>query len=262
MKRFFASAIVLVMPFGCQAVLGLGDPVIDGGDAAFDAAFERKPVTDTAPTDDAKVEAGPDNCAKPYPGAVCGLTPQCGCTSKETCDIADTSGSVHCVAAGLAPIGAPCVTTSGCRQGLTCVFGTCHELCQLAGATCQTASKGECTQVNAPGGAPIPNFKVCRVECDVRDPTACGGITGAGSGVCMVDDQGRTDCAKGGTRGEDEACTPADECAPGLVCTTSAGNNTCKRWCRVGEATDCTVGTCRSFSTKVIIRGVEHGVCA
>jgi hypothetical protein len=205
----------------------------------------------------------PDTCKRTAPSNKCGLVPQCGCTLAETCDVDDASGSVACVTAGKAVMGAPCIGTEGCAVGLTCVFGTCHAFCDNPGSACGTPKTAGCFQVKATGGAAIPNLKVCAVACDLRDATACGGTTAAGTGVCMVDDKGGTDCVKGGTRTVGQVCTPTDDCGPTLVCTLTgtATSGNCRKWCRVGT-NDCGGTTaCNGFSTKVMVGTVEYGAC-
>lgn len=204
----------------------------------------------------------PDTCKKTAPSNACGLVPQCGCTLAETCEVFDGSGGVQCVTAGLAAMGSACVATSGCARGLTCMYGTCHAYCDNPGSACTVAKTGGCEQVKNTAGAAIPNLSVCRVACELRDLTACGPSGTAGTGVCMVDAAGNTDCAKGGTRAVAQTCTPTDECGPSLVCAgTAAAGNTCKKWCRVGTA-DCggTVA-CNGFQTKIMVGTVEYGGC-
>ncbi len=226
------------------------------------ASPQTAPVT--TETDAGTQPDAPDACKRTAPSHTCGLVPQCGCTLAETCDVEDSSGNVGCVTAGKALMGAPCVATAGCAIGLSCVFGTCHAFCDNPGHACTAPKSGGCVQVQ--GGTPataVPNFSVCRVACDLRDVSACGGTTAAGTGVCQVDDNGLTDCASGGTRTAGQSCTPTDECGPGLVCalTGTATTGACKKWCRVGK-TDCGGTTvCSGFQTKVIVAGVEHGVC-
>lgn len=219
-------------------------------------------MTDAGGTPD----AAPDTCKRTAPSKKCGLVPQCGCALSETCDVEDSAGGVACVTAGKAPMGGACVATPGCALGLTCVFGTCHAFCDNPGSACAATTggvkTGACVQVKNQTGAAIPNLSVCRIDCDLRDVSACGGTTAAGTGVCMVDDKGATDCALGGTKAVNAACTN-DDCGPGLVCTTSgtATAGSCKKWCRVGT-TDCGGTTaCTGFGTKVMVSGVEHGVC-
>lgn len=215
------------------------------------------------PTSDAGSTVEP--CENITPGAACGLSPQCGCAANETCDIADLSGTVACITAGRAAMGSPCTSTAGCVRGTSCVFGTCHALCGSAGGSCSEANTGACFQVQGSNATPIPNFHVCSVKCDPREATACGGSTAAGTGVCVVGDDGTTDCQRGGTRADHQSCSATDDCGPGLVCTaiTSGGTttNTCRRWCQVGKA-DCGSGkTCSGFGTAIKIDGIEYGVC-
>jgi hypothetical protein len=210
---------------------------------------------------DAGTDGPSEVCKTTAPSNKCGLVPQCGCTLAETCDVEDGAGNVGCVVAGKAAMGHPCTTTSGCTKGLTCVFGTCHAYCATAGAKCTEPKTGDCFQVKNTSSADVPNLKVCLVACDLRDPSACGGTTAAGTGVCGVDSTGKTDCQSGGTRTVNQACTPTDECGPSLVCVGSAGASTCKKWCRVGT-NDCGGTTvCGSFSTKVMVGATEYGAC-
>lgn len=221
------------------------------------------PGETTTETDAGAEPDAPDTCKRTAPSNKCGVFPQCGCTLAETCDVADSSGNVECITAGKAAMGAPCVGTAGCSVGLTCVFGTCHAFCDKPGSACTAPKTGACTQVKATGGVVIPNLSVCRVACDLRDVNACGGTTAAGTGVCAYDDAGGTDCVTGGVRTVNQACTPADDCGPGLVCTLTgtATTGSCKKWCRVGT-NDCGGTTaCSGFQTKVVVSGVEHGVC-
>ncbi len=162
-------------------------------------------------------------------------------------------------------MGKPCASTSSCARGLTCVFGTCHAFCNDTSKACTTAGTGACLNVQNMGGTAVPNFDVCLVKCDLRDANACGGTTTAGTGACVVDDKGNTDCeSTTGTKTESQTCT-GNDCGPGLVCVsvTSGGTTTssCKKWCQVGTA-DCGAGkTCGGFGTKVIVDGKEYGAC-
>ncbi len=207
------------------------------------------------------------SCTPATPTSKCGLVPQCGCTLAETCDVADSAGNTQCVTAGTATEGKPCTTTAGCARGLTCVFGTCHELCNDTSKACTTSSGtgGACINVQTTGGGSIPGYDVCLVKCDLRDASACGGTTAAGTGACMADDKGNTDCEKTtGNQGDGQTCTGTD-CAPGLVCVsvTSGGSTSslCKKWCLVGSS-DCGTGkTCGGFATKMMVDGKEYGAC-
>jgi hypothetical protein len=216
------------------------------------------------PTGDAGKTDASDDCKKAPPSNACGVVPQCGCAATETCDVIDAKGNVGCVAAGKAPMGYPCTSTPGCKQGLLCVFGTCHAPCNNPGSACTVAGTGACLQVNATGGVAIPNLAVCLVACDPVSTTSCGGKTNAGTGVCLVGNDGTTDCQEGGSVAENGACSPQAECGPGLVCIKPAtGTDTCKRWCRVAQGkTDCGGSAdCRGFQTKIMVGSVEYGAC-
>ena len=204
----------------------------------------------------------PSNCKTTAPSNACGVVPQCGCAKSETCDVVDTKGTAKCVAFGKATMGRPCTATAGCAQGLTCVFGTCHAFCDEPGTACSQAGTGDCVQVTAQGGAAIPNLAVCMVQCAPHDPMSCGGKTNAGTGVCFVGNDGTTDCQDGGSRTENQTCSPTDDCGPGLVCITpSTGSDTCKRWCRVGTSDCGGSAVCLGFSTKVMVGATEYGAC-
>ncbi|MBX3206774.1 MAG: hypothetical protein KF764_17015 [Labilithrix sp.] len=206
-------------------------------------------------------EAPPGECARAAPSNVCGVSPQCGCASEQTCDVVDTNGHSRCVTAGNAPMGHPCTTSAGCAVGLTCTFGICHAFCNDPTKACSQPKTGACAQIRTTEGADIPNLAICRVACDPHDETSCGGTTPAGTGSCRVDDKGNTECQAGGTRRAGETCSPTEECGPALVCTTSSAGSTCKRWCRVGR-TDCADGkTCAAFASEVNVRGVVYGHC-
>jgi hypothetical protein len=193
----------------------------------------------------------------------CGVAPQCGCTSTDTCDL-DSAGNAACVAAGLTAMGRACSSTTSCGRGMTCVFGTCRPFCAVADAGCGVQGTNVCTQVRLQDGGAIPNFKVCQVDCDLRDPNACGGTNGAGTAGCVHDGEGRTDCETMGTVPENQACSAQARCAPGLICVYPAAQPTnlrCKKWCRVGVNADCGGQTCTGFTTKAMVGSVEYGSC-
>lgn len=266
-----AILVASTTAFACSSrdardVAEVPDPTTPTEVEPVDATPSRPPETQTRPAETGHApapDAGtPSSCTNAPAGSACGVSPQCGCAADATCDVVDSAGSTACVTAGRFSRGAPCTSTVGCAQGLTCVFGTCHAFCAEPGKACASPGTGACVQVNGTGGQAIPGFAVCRTACDLRDPSSCTGTNAAGTGVCMTDDEGGTDCYVGGTKKLNETCAVAEDCGPALVCVAGSGNTgQCKRWCRVGT-TDCGTGvTCRSFAPKVTVSGVEYGVC-
>ena len=241
----------------------------DAGPTPTEPPTSTPPPTTTQPQPpptgekDAGTDA-PDTCVRTAPSKKCGLVPQCGCTTTETCDVADQAGNVECVTAGKAVMGNPCVATAGCARGLTCMFGTCHAYCNTPGSACTEPNTNGCLQVKGSNDAGIPNLAVCQVKCDLRDAVGCGGTTPAGTGLCIVDDKGTTDCVNvASPKPQGAACAPTDDCAPSTVCVTTGGapNGTCRKWCRVGT-TDCGGAVaCPSFGTKVFVGTQEYGAC-
>lgn len=261
--RFAAVAAALAGCSGSASRTSFGD---SPADAATPDPIKSSPDAGppVAPVGDASAPDAPDDCVRASPGGACGLVPQCGCAATETCDVKDTGGTVECVAAGKAAMGRACTSTAGCAKGLTCVGGTCHAYCVDAGSACGQLGTGACIQLQD-NGIDVPNLKVCAVTCDLRDASACGGTTAAGTAGCVVDDHGNTDCLSVGTAALDAACSPAVDCAPSLVCVTvtqgPATSSVCKKWCRVGT-NDCGAGvSCTGFQTKVLVEAVEYGVC-
>lgn len=219
------------------------------------------PVTPTKSPADGGDARADDGCERASASHECGVTPQCGCAPTHTCDVVDTSGGTRCITAGNAPMGHPCTATAGCALGLACVFGTCHAFCDEPTKACALPGTGACVQVVDPSEGPIRGLAVCRVGCELHDPTTCGGVTNAGVGVCYVDDEGETDCQDGGPREENQSCSDSQACGPGLACVVVSSSLVCKRWCRVGQS-DCDAeAACVGFATEVKVRGVTYGVC-
>jgi hypothetical protein len=218
--------------------------------------------TDTGSTPDSGTpDTGADTgtCTKVAPSNVCGLAPQCGCNSGQTCDVTGTAGETACINAGTAQMGRACTATGGCALGLGCWGGACRPYCATAGQACGTAGTNQCLQLMN-GATPVPNLKVCLINCALDDPNSCGGLTPAGQPVAgcdasQVNGVMYTDCLVAGR--STTTCNPSANqyCAPGYACLTS---NLCKRWCKVGNS----ACTCNSLNPKVVISGQEYGVCS
>jgi hypothetical protein len=199
----------------------------DPGNTTGDAGSKPPPAPPAAP---------PACTTTTPPSNKCGLTPQCGCASNETCDVTGKSnGAVSCVAAGTKAQGKSCSTTSDCAMGLTCAYGNCRPYCSKAGSACTGTGLGACEEVYDQGKA-IPNDLVCAITCDLQNPSAA-----CGSGTCVYDSPAKTtDCDKPGSLGAFATCSNYNDCKPGLACVNSQLFGTeCEPWCRIGVSGDC-----------------------
>ena len=183
-----------------------------------------------------KPPTGP--CTTTTPSNACGLAPQCGCASNQTCDVTDKStGSVSCVKAGTKVTGKPCTSTNDCDVGLSVASGTCRPYCATAGQACTGSGLGPC-EAFYDQGASVPNAQVCSIKCDLHHPTvACG------SNTCVFDSAtGVTDCDRPGSLEAFSPCTKYDDCKPGLACVTNQlYGSECEPWCRIGVPGNCPV---------------------
>jgi hypothetical protein len=197
-----------------------------------------------------------DNCVKAPPSNVCGVYPQCDCASKQTCEVnqSQLDGSSSCVAAGTKTRGQSCTATvNECAPGLTCIWGQCHEYCGSDGSMCTSAGTNYCLNLTDNNQKPIPNLLICHNDCQLEDPSSCGG----GSEGCVYFDVDKVDCYPVGTA---STCSATTSCKPGYSCVNQSSVYTCHPWCRVG-ASDCTTGTCMPFSTPPHWNGYDYGFC-
>jgi len=249
--------------FACSS--SATEAAADGGQdaSAADSGGSGDDAGDTDAESDFDVGTpDPGPCVRTPPSGTCGLDPNCGCGTA-TCDLdrATDSGAVKCVKAGTAILGRACGTTSDCISGLTCQFGACRPFCTRADAGDKCAAVGANVCYDGKSGA---NDKVCGIQCDLRDPTACGGIDGgaggSSEGCAFRESTGGTDCYPVGK--STTTCTAVTDCAPGYWCIQPG---TCQRWCRVGQdAVDCTAGgktRCVTFSPTITVGVDTYGTC-
>jgi hypothetical protein len=227
---------------------------------AFPTVFEDAGPMGSGADSGTPTDAG--TCEKMSPGDPCGLDPQCGCGSSQTCDFSGTT--LGCVTAGSAPVGHGCASTASCAPGLTCFNGACRPYCSSSGdAGCEAklAEGGTCVQIIGPDGGPIRGYDVCTFDCQLQDPNACG-TNGSLVAGCVYDGVGGTDCEAMGLMGIGASCQSLNDCQPGLVCA-----GTCLPWCRVGlSPSDCGDGeACQTFAIDdaggVSANGIEYGYC-
>ena len=207
-------------------------------------------------------------CTTTPPSNACGVFPQCGCASNQTCDVVDTNGDVACSNAGSTPLGHACKTTSDCAAGLSCTGGACRPYCGSAGQPCGGAGLGTCLQWTDQTGKPIPNLVECEIACTLTDTNGCGGVPSSSTApvaTCYPDGDGGTDCLVGGREFQGDPCngTAPPFCAPGYGCAGQNGSQfLCYRWCTTN--TDCAFigsGNCVPYSPPVIVGGVNYGAC-
>lgn len=202
----------------------------------------------------------PDTCMKAAPSNVCGVDPQCDCGAG-TCEVdhMKLDGTTSCVTAGTSGIGKACTATANqCAQGLTCVWGVCRPYCGSVGdgAACTEAGTGICRQLQDNTMKNIPNMLVCSTDCALDSATSCGGTS-----ACIWDTSKTvTDCYPVPSGNTCSASQPF--CAPGYVCYLPTSTTyACGLWCQVAK-NNCTGGkTCTGFGTKIVVGGVEYGVC-
>jgi hypothetical protein len=257
MRQLFITVVVLVSVAGACATAGGGSPVDagkkDSGGVGTDSSTDGPAPNDTGP--------GPDtggNCVKSPPSNVCGVFPQCGCGTQQTCEVDQNAldGSSSCVQAGTIGVGGACNQTAGqCAPGLTCIWGECHAYCGTDGSQCTTPNTNYCVNLTDSNNQPIQNLLVCHNDCNLQDPSSCGG----GTEGCVYFDVDTVDCYPVG--GSTTCSASSSFCKPGDVCVyDGVSAYTCSPWCRIG-LNDCTSGTCNPFSTPPTVNSQEYGYC-
>jgi hypothetical protein len=252
--RFFAVIVGAALLPGCADLLGFHE---------LDAS---------AGTEGGGGAEGGGPCVPASPGT-CGLAPQCGCASNQTCDVTDvTTGAAACVEAGSAALGRGCNTTGNCVPGLTCFAGACRPYCPTANANapCGAPGTGLCIQIVVTStGVNAPNDTVCLVNCQLDDPTSCGGTPASGPiAGCTLSTNGGTnaDCTAAGTSkttcgGFAGGTWQAPLCAPGYGCSSTG---VCNQWCRFNVSGTCSGGlTCTHVpGGDIVIDGTAYGYCS
>ena len=190
------------------------------------------PKTDSGSPPPPPADAGSSGtCTKTPPSNACGLSPQCGCTASQTCDITNKStGGVACVNAGAGAASTACTATSQCAAGLTCAYGACRPYCST---TCTGGTV--CEDWYEPAGTLVPNGKVCSITCDPRTPSAA-----CGANTCIWDSSAKvSDCDKAGSGAMYDPCSAYNDCKAGLACINHpVFGFECEKWCRLGQS-DC-----------------------
>ncbi len=260
LRASLVIAFVFVSVSSACATGGGGNPT-PGKDGGIVVAKDSGPAKDGSPQpqDSGPLPDAGGGCAKAPPSNACGVYPQCGCGAQQTCEVDQTAldGSSSCINAGSSGVGQACTQTQGqCAPGLTCIWGQCHEYCGSDGAKCTDPNTNYCINLTDNSQNPIPNLLVCHNDCQLENPSSCGG-NGEG---CIYFDVDKVDCYPVGTSTANCNATTSI-CPAGQICLTDQTNYFCLPYCRVGQ-NDCTSGTCNSLGTGApMVNGVEYGYC-
>ena len=277
---FFGHAsLATLLGLGSVVIVACSAPPIPADDnpVGTDNAPSKKPTKGTDGTQVKEVDASvPDGqtaaaCVTVAPNNRCGLAPQCGCGTNETCDVTNqATGATSCVTAGGATLGRPCTTTGDCLAGLACEYGACRPYCGTTGSKCAVGGTDLCVQVDSDAdGKPVPNKLVCTINCDPRQPSAVCGTNACQWYPDLYAPNKLSDCNFGGTTqafDDKLRCVDTTDCLPGLACVKHPKYGMeCEPWCRIGQAPSaCPSGTvCTDFfaANAPVINGVKEGVC-
>jgi hypothetical protein len=185
------------------------------------------------------------------------------CPSGEKCfpignaaELKPKTGFSDCIGAGAAAIGDTCASSLDCAAGLSCIDLSCEPLCRL-GTASDCPSDSICRSLVAGFTVDGDEWGSCTKVCDPRAPAA---VCGAGAGCFVYSDNSSafTDCVKTGKGKAQSACSTSLDCAPGLACN---GQGFCGGFCRIGQAADCALGTCTSYTDHPMIGSTEYGLC-
>lgn len=257
--RFAVLALLFVGLAGCAQA------TVNGGDAS--------PVDGPLPIDayqtpiDGAVDAAA--CVR----SPCDIYAQCGCeaTPGKVCDLDPAmlaTGATACrddLLHGDETLA--CTRNSSCAAGHSCIGGRCRRYC-MTDDQCP-GEGGLCVIKPTTGSQEIPGVTACSTDCT---PTAATNASCPATWAChvYVDATMRflSDCAAAGSGGVGAVCTNHNSCAAGLDCVTlNPGGNQCRPNC-LCPGGNCAAGacpggsgSCRGFTTPVVIGANTYGTC-
>ncbi|MBL8623688.1 MAG: hypothetical protein JNK64_20435 [Myxococcales bacterium] len=263
------AALILVLIAGCASGTVAGADDAREADAAAGDPDAAAAIDASTSTPDAATDAAA--CAN----TPCDIYSQCGCTAATpVCDLDPNNLPTGATACRVDQFGGGeatlCTRSTTCLAGHSCVGGRCRTFCQ-DDATCP-GEGGLCILTVTTGSTTIPGVTMCTTDC--APPSTTNATCPAGWACHVYSDQATsrflTDCnappASGG--GVGAACTGNPSCAPGLDCVNlTPGGMQCRPTC-LCPGGNCAAGTCaggtgscRPFSTPVIIGGAQYGAC-
>lgn len=204
------------------------------------------------------------------------------CTGSQVCQVDCPMLKTDCVPGGQGAPGSLCSTNADCAPGSQCFdyAGTgcavkvCLRFCNRT-ADCAAfgdggAGPGSVCEGPVQCGATVTSYHTCTFNCD---PTAAAASTHGGCPgalVCVMPaSMDAVDCAcpeVTRTKTENQTCTGAADCVPGLICDQMNGAKTCRPICRCNAANGaCTsgAGVCPSAGTTChpVTNDTLFGVC-
>ena len=276
---------------GCIIGHGATAQEIKKGGVAFAPTVAMAPRMDCTPADggvpDAPEGGVLPGCDPVNPqSTAAGVTP---CTATQTCQVdcappMNAAPRNECIAGGTGAPGAICASNADCMPGTQC-FNYSNTGCSVKVCLRFCGGNADCAGFGAGGGGPgsvcegpvmCPNFltayHTCTFNCDPRAVAAAnGGGCPTGLTCVMPGAMDQVDCAcpeATRTKRENEACTGAADCAPGLLCNMMGTTRVCRPICRCDAnaagactttgASDCPTAntTCRRVTNNTI-----YGIC-
>src|SRR6185436_2059528 len=159
-----------------------------------------------------------------------------------------------CTMAGTKNPGELCARNEECQPGSQCFdfscgagkpsIKTCLRFCKDDGM----CGAGKCATPIPCEGQPT-TFKACSQACNPVGEAQQGCAPGLN---CFIFQGEVPDCDCAGAmhvKGEAAACTSSEECRPGLLCVSMAGNKTCRPVCRLDAPATCAAG---QMCTKLV----------
>jgi hypothetical protein len=208
----------------------------------------------------------------PKAGTACNPACQTGCACGR-CNVAGKL-AVCSTQIGTATLGQLCTPTKdNCAGGLICLLepatcgdsvGRCYQHCTTSGAPAAQCGAGRACEIPIldTNGADT-GYRACSLATQTCNPAAAAGTSnGCPSAAfgCYLNTTGGTticDCPNTPAVILGGVCSVYNDCAAGLVCTTSAGSvgPHCRQICTQGAATGCPTGQ------RCVTIGATYGYC-